>query len=502
MSPTTNLCTTITTLVIVFSLQNYLAIGLNSDGTFLLSFKYSVLSDPLSSLDSWNYLDPTPCSWNGVTCSDDDSRVVTLALPNSQLLGSIPPDLGFIDTLRHLDLSENFLNGSLPATLFNASELQVVSLSSNVISGDLPEFSGSSVTVLNLSDNAFGGQLPSNFSSLFTNLTVLSLRGNYFSGSIPSGFRSVEVLDLSSNLFNGSLPLDLGGSGLRYLNLSYNKLFGSIPTEFAADVTENATIDLSFNNLTGQIPDSKALLGQDPELFSGNQDLCGKPLKNMCVIPSTLSTPPNVTASISPAIAVIPKPIDSTRDANSSGGTQSGHNNGLRPATIVGITLADLAGVAVLGAVFLYLHQLRRKKQPQHNQSPDIKTGNPPGNRGEMISKDNFVVQIDSTTEVAVANTKHTKCLSYCLRGEETEDGATSDTRTSSESEEGDDSDNPEEKRENQKEGGGGGGALVMVDGETEIEAETLLKASAYTVGASGSSIVYKAVLEDGFSVM
>ena len=37
--------------------------------------------------------------------------------------------------------------------------------------------------------------------------------------------------------------------------------------------------------------------------------------------------------------------------------------------------------------------------------------------------------------------------------------------------------------------------SLVMVDGETELEIETLLKASAYVLG---SSIVYKAVLADG----
>lgn len=41
-------------------------------------------------------------------------------------------------------------------------------------------------------------------------------------------------------------------------------------------------------------------------------------------------------------------------------------------------------------------------------------------------------------------------------------------------------------------------GQLVTVDGETELELETLLKASAYMLGASGGSIVYKAVLEDG----
>lgn len=41
-------------------------------------------------------------------------------------------------------------------------------------------------------------------------------------------------------------------------------------------------------------------------------------------------------------------------------------------------------------------------------------------------------------------------------------------------------------------------GELVTVDGEEELELETLLKASAYILGATGSSIIYKAVLEDG----
>lgn len=41
---------------------------------------------------------------------------------------------------------------------------------------------------------------------------------------------------------------------------------------------------------------------------------------------------------------------------------------------------------------------------------------------------------------------------------------------------------------------------LVIVDGETELEIETLLKASAYILGSSGQSIVYKAVLEGGMT--
>ena len=58
--------------------------------------------------------------------------------------------------------------------------------------------------------------------------------------------------------------------------------------------------------------------------------------------------------------------------------------------------------------------------------------------------------------------------------------------------EDDDEEDDEEEKQQSEKQ-------LVTVDaGERQLELETLLKASAYILGASGSSIMYKAVLEDG----
>ncbi|XP_074275521.1 receptor protein kinase-like protein At4g34220 [Silene latifolia] len=496
---------------LLFTFLHFTSINpLNIDGTHLLTLKSSILNDPNSTLISWDYLDEYPCSWTGVIC-DADFNVITLSLPGTQLLGSIPPDIGLMQHLQHLDLSNNFFNGTLPSTLFNSTTLNVLSLSSNVISGGIPVFSNSSLTYLNLSDNAFGGPLPKDFPLKFNNLTVLSLKGNYFTGGIPSNFSdSLEVLDLSSNLFNGSLPSDLGvGPVLRYLNLSNNRISGEIPPEFVSGVPENTTIDLSFNNLTGQVPGSKPLSGQKPDFLAGNQELCGKPLKSLCIIPSTLSDPPNVTSSISPAIAVIPKPVKSGSGSNSDGGSSApiGHT-GLKPGTIVGITLADLAGVGVLGAVFLYLYQLRKKKNEEHKENHDNnnninkKAGNFGGKIG--VTNDNFMVQINnvSSTVVVPNNKMHTKCLSKCLRGNESEtDGATTESRTSSDSEECGYHNKGAEKTDNNGNvggGGGGGGELVMVDGETEMEAETLLKASAYILGASGSSIVYKAVLQDG----
>ncbi|KAH7518035.1 hypothetical protein FEM48_Zijuj09G0127900 [Ziziphus jujuba var. spinosa] len=459
------------------------SLALNSDGVFLLAFKYSILSDPLLVLENWNYNDVTPCSWRGVTCTEigfpgtpDMFRVTGLVLPNSQLLGSIAADLGKIQHLRNLDLSNNFFNGSLPSSIFNASELQVLSLSNNVISGELPESVGglASLQVLNLSDNALAGKVPENLTSL-QNLTVISLKSNYFSGNVPSGFNSVQVLDLSSNLLNGSLPLGFGGGGFRYLNLSYNKISGNIPPEFAKKIPVNATIDLSFNNLTGAIPETLALHNQKTEWFSGNADLCGKPLKNLCSIPSTLSTPPNDTkgTTSSPAIAAIPKTIDSTPVTNSSGtpsSTQSQQQSGLKPGTIAGIALGDVAGIAVVAIIILYVYQIKKGKSLRLPRSdPEKKLG----------------IEAGQDLETMKPPSAAWSCLP--IKGEETSEATSSDS-------------DPEDKigEANNNNNNRQTGLLMTVDGEPEMELETLLKASAYMLGASGASILYKALLEDG----
>ncbi|KAJ6315153.1 hypothetical protein OIU78_018610 [Salix suchowensis] len=395
--------------------------ALNTDGVLLLSFKYSILRDPLSVLETWNYEDKTPCLWKGVTCTElglpgtpDMFRVTSLVLPDSQLLGSIPPDVGYIEHLRHLDLSNNFLNGSLPNSFDNATELQVISLSNNEISGELPGSIGAlkSLQLLNLSDNALAGKVPGYLTAL-QNLTVLSLRTNYFSGYVPSGFNSVEV--------------------------------------------------------------------QKTDSFRGNLDLCGKPLSNLCSIPSTISTPPNISTT-SPAIAVIPKPLESSSpQLNSTGNSPSSTRNqaksGLKPATIVAIAVSDLAGIAILALVILYVYQIRKRK------ALTSQTNQPNKERKLALPSKTVAVKEEIETRKPI----NWPCLT--LKGEETSGATTSDDDQGNE-----DTNNTDAGENNQEKDR----KLVVVDGETELELETLLKASAYTLGTSGGSIVYKAVLGDG----
>ncbi|KAK9071129.1 hypothetical protein SSX86_009697 [Deinandra increscens subsp. villosa] len=474
--------------------------SLNSDGILLLAFKYSVLSDPLSVLETWNYDDPTPCSWTGVTCeplpeplsgsgtgTPESFAVTALILPDSHLLGSVPKDLGMLPHLRSLDLSNNSLNGSLPPSIFNSSKLESISLSSNVISGELPEvFAGlQSLRSLNLSDNAFAGRFPGSFASL-NNLTSVCLMNNYFSGSLSGGFDHLEYLDLSFNLFNGTLPLDFGGEKLRYLNLSNNKFMGSVSPAFAGKIPGNASIDLSFNDLEGEIPRMSSLSRQKTEFFAGNLDLCGKPLSKMCTIPSSLSSPPNVSSngSTTAAIAAIPKNIDSSSSSSATGSssvadgdanTGSNTHSGLKvkPAKIAAIVAGDLAGIGLLAILFLYGYNIRKRKTNQNqNESfttkPETETGT--GTQETKISK-------DATT-----------CS--CLNGI---NGDESETATGSDSDDHDNANLTIDVKDDDKQK-----YLVMVDGETELEIETLLKASAYVLGSSGSSIVYKAVLGGG----
>nr|CAB3452921.1 unnamed protein product [Digitaria exilis] len=478
-----------------------LASALNQDGILLLSFKLSLAADPLGSLSGWGYADTTPCAWNGILCSPD-SRVVSVVLPNAQLVGPVAKELGSIEHLRHLDLSGNALNGSIPPELLRAPELRVLSLAGNGITGGLPEQVGQlrSLRALNLAGNALSGAVPRNL-TLLPNLTAVSLANNFFSGELPGGvfFPALQILDVSANLLNGTLPPDFGGAALRYVNLSSNRIAGAIPPEMATNLPVNVTIDFSFNNLTGAVPAVPPFSTQRAAAFEGNAELCGKPLESLCGFTSSSAVePPNGTAKSPPAIAAIPRdPTEALPgdDAAAGASLASGEQRGgrMRLATIVAIAAGDVAGIAVLFVVVLYVYQVRKKRQRQEVAKQRM--------AGVVFKKPDPEESPDGTLG---------RSLSCCLRkkataGDDSDDTAEEITDTSTSFAAA--AKEVVTDKKHSKDGHGveaaaskkkGGAVLVTVDGGAELELETLLKASAYILGAAGGSIVYKAVLADG----
>ncbi|KMT09765.1 hypothetical protein BVRB_6g127460 [Beta vulgaris subsp. vulgaris] len=505
-----------TSILLYFSIFFFTIIhnsfSLTSDGTILLSFKSSILNDPLHVLDSWNIYDETPCFWHGVSCSafnftllgpSDAPRVIGVSLPSSQLLGSLPIEFGLLDHLQTLNLSSNSINGSIPNSIFSLPDLRVFDVSDNLISGEVVESIGGlrSLEVFDVSENALDGNIPRNLGTL-RNLSMVSFKGNYISGSIPGGFNRVRFMDLSSNLLNGSLPVDFGGEKIQYLNISYNRISGDISPVFGNKIPENATLDFSFNNLTGEIPDSNVFLSQERESFAGNPDLCGPPSRSPCPIPSSPTGLPvdSFQPIPPPAIAAIPKSFASSPENNNPVGPHESppkKSHGLQPHIIAAIVVGDLTGIAILVMIFLYA--CKRKSSNKNNNNNNITTSGKTVNtkspasvatpaRGGRRSDDYL-----SSTSISSSSSESKGIGKWsCLRKEKSDD----------DDDEGDEESESEERENERRDHHQQQGQLVTVDGgggETKaLELETLLKASAYILGASGTSIMYKAVLEDG----
>jgi len=189
--------------------------------------------------DGWNVTN-APCSWDGISCSD--GHVSDISLPNKQLTGSIPAELGNLSNLSGLNLSNNQLTGSIPSELGNLSNLKELLISGNQLTGSIPSELG------NLS-----------------NLERLDLDNNQLSGSIPSqlgNLSNLESLNLSSNQLAGEIPSELGNlSNLDELWLNNNQLCGEIPVELKnlskinSSYFDSYNLSLNTNHLTTSDPE-------------------------------------------------------------------------------------------------------------------------------------------------------------------------------------------------------------------------------------------------------
>ncbi|KAJ9175019.1 hypothetical protein P3X46_013606 [Hevea brasiliensis] len=273
------------------------------------------LRSSLAKLKSLEYLDLSFNAFNGnqiPTFFESFERLRYLNLANSGFGGKIPPNLGNISSLQHLDISstfgENFLDnlewvtgltslkylvldgvdlamvGSkwvrplsmLPAlsevhlsdcnlqrsTLFvsfaNSSSLAVIDLSYNNLNS-IPRWlvNISSLLSVDLSYNSIQGSNSIGFCNL-PNLRFLNIGNNNLGVSSYQLFKQswskLEVLQLDNNFVHGKLPASIGNmTSLTHLDLSRNYIEGSIPSSIRP-LPHLQNFLLSCNQLCGMLP--------------------------------------------------------------------------------------------------------------------------------------------------------------------------------------------------------------------------------------------------------
>lgn len=222
------------------------------------------------------------------------SYLMALNLYSNQLHGEIPLSLGNATGLVNLDVEDNTLSGELPSKMLSKlHRMWYLHLSNNnMVSHDNnsnlePFFTAlancTELSELQLASNGLGGRLPSSIGGLSRYLGELQLQENQIFGPIPpqvGNLPSLTLLNLTSNLFTGTVIAELGKlKHLEQLCLSFN-FFTRILTPLG-NLSSLGLVDLSHNNLSGQIPEDLGNLEELRFLFLNNNLLSGK-------IPSSL----------------------------------------------------------------------------------------------------------------------------------------------------------------------------------------------------------------------
>ncbi|OAY66104.1 Phytosulfokine receptor 1 [Ananas comosus] len=213
-----------------------------------------------------------------------------LSISDCSLSGSIPPWLANLTKLKSLDISSNCLSRRIPSWLGNLDSLFYLDFSSNLLTGEIPTsltrmrslmYGNSSQDIVLMFERNSSGKFLQ-YSSLRPSII---LSNNKLVGSILPGFNTLvnlHVLDLSFNDISGTIPDLSGMSNLESLDLSHNHLTGAIPPSLSR-LHFLSNFSVAYNNLSGQIPTG----GQfdtlnDPSIYMDNYYLCGPPTVNNC----------------------------------------------------------------------------------------------------------------------------------------------------------------------------------------------------------------------------
>ncbi|KAM0872976.1 hypothetical protein ACQ4PT_038415 [Festuca glaucescens] len=205
-----------------------------------------------------------------------------MSLGINALSGPVPKELGNLTNLVSLSISSNnFFSGSLPSELGNLAKLEQLYIDSAGLSGPLPSSLSrlTNMKTLWASDNDFTGLIPDYIGS-WSNLTVLRFQGNSFQGPIPATLSNLgQMTNLRiGDIVNGSsssLAFLTNMTSLTTLVLRNCRISDRLVSIDFSNFASLSLLDLSFNNITGQVPQTLFNLTSLRFLFLGNNNLSG-----------------------------------------------------------------------------------------------------------------------------------------------------------------------------------------------------------------------------------
>ncbi|KAF0934175.1 hypothetical protein E2562_023435 [Oryza meyeriana var. granulata] len=207
-----------------------------------------------------------------------DLERLTLAV-NPFVPAPVPVEFGKLARLRYLWLSDMNITGEIPESMSSLRELNLLDLSLNKQQGKIPTWiwQHKKLQYLYLYANRFTGEIEPNVTAL--NLVEIDVSSNKLTGTIPDDFgklTNLTLLFLYNNKLNGSIPSSIGLlPKLTDIRLFDNMLSGSLPPELGKH-SPLGNLEVSNNNLSGELPEGLCFNRKLYDIVVFNNNFSGK----------------------------------------------------------------------------------------------------------------------------------------------------------------------------------------------------------------------------------